>query len=379
MKRNHYYWLAASCALSLAGCGGGGNGMPDTMPVAPQGQWTEYTNKQFSGSDSLQQVNALTARNHVIAVGGIGSDLKPLVLMCSSAGACSQKSVGVSGANAIVTMVFDTSSNLYAGFTAPNAQGKLTATLMKLAPNAEAWVQVGTNTGPGSGLDVPLADKVLVTSTATQTRATGTIIDYYGTAALYDAKNNLVGSTTNTASGGLTHAVGDGLGALYVSGPGAYDSRSAPAGHYVWTWNSANNAFTKINTNGVTFSAIKGLASNQNGRIYVAGTGKATAAAVWKYDGATLSDMGFPGQSVNKVRYLPYKSTGDGYVIVAGLDNKFNSQVWAYNTQTAAWTELGLPVSGGTIGAIAADPVTGSIYVGIKNKQGAHRIWTFAG
>lgn len=289
-------------------------------------------------------------------------------------------SSGLSNVQAISALEFDSSNNLYGTFVVPQnlTINPTRANVMKLPAATGTWLTFNSTNGVGLGLEIS-SDLGVLSSSSFAFPSPGFGWAHYGSVFLYDANDNKIASSINHDAGALSYVTGDGLGKVYVAGIGYYDDVRPSEGSYVWTWNykesDPNLAFNKIESSGVQFSMINGMISNNAGSIYITGQDQLSVTHVWQYNGSKLQYLAFPGYTISSLSYMPEGNSG--YIIVGGVDNDFNGQVWSYNLQIESWATLIDAPRSSSIGVVTVDPSNNKLYVAGQDQRGIARIWTF--
>lgn len=369
-------------ATGLVACQGSSesNSNSATIPVAPQGTWTQYSASGLGGGNELGFINFMTANNNQLAIAGTNTSMQPALVVCRSGlSLCGNfTSSGLSNVQAISALEFDSNNNLYGTFVVPQnlAINPTRANVMKLPTATGTWLTFNSTNGVGLGLDV--SNLGILSSSSFAMPLSGFGWAHYGSVFLYDANDNEIAHSINHDAGALSYVSSDGLGKVYVAGIGYYDDVRPSEGSYVWTWNykesDPNLAFNKIESSGVQFSMINGMTSNNAGSIYIAGQDALSVTHVWQYNGSKLQDLAFPGYTISSLSYMPEGNSG--YIIVGGTDSNFNGQVWSYNLQIESWAVLDVP-SSSSIGVVTVDPSNSKLYVSGEDQGGITRIWTF--
>lgn len=377
-------WPIALLALSvgLIACQGGSenNTSVPTIPVAPQGTWTQYSVSNLSSGNPLGFINFMTAKNNQLAIAGTNTSMQPTLVVCrNELNLCGNfTNSGLSNVQAISALEFDSGGNLYGTFVVPQNSyfNPTKANVMELPATTGIWLTLNSTNGVGLGLDV--SSNFGMSSSSFAMPQLGLGVAHYGSVFLYDKNGNQVAHNLNYDAGALSYVMSDGLSKIYVAGMGYYDSMHSSTGSYVWTWNykeSAQNlAFSRIETSGVQFSMINGLISNNAGSIYITGQDERSMTHVWQYNGSKLQDLAFPGYTISSISYMPIGNSG--YIIVGGVDHDFNGQVWSYNLQIESWATLNVPDSS-NIGVVTVDTSNSKLYVSGQDQRGITRIWTF--
>lgn len=369
-------------ATGLVACQGSSesNSNSATIPVAPQGTWTQYSASGLGSGNELGFINFMTANNNQLAIAGTNTSMQPALVVCRSGlSLCGNfTSSGLSNVQAISALEFDSNNNLYGTFVVQQnlAINPTRANVMKLPTATGTWLTFNSTNGVGLGLDV--SNLGILSSSSFAMPLSGFGWAHYGSVFLYDANDNEIAHSINHDAGALSYVSSDGLGKVYVAGIGYYDDVRPSEGSYVWTWNykesDPNLAFNKIESSGVQFSMINGMTSNNAGSIYIAGQDALSVTHVWQYNGSKLQDLAFPGYTISSLSYMPEGNSG--YIIVGGTDSNFNGQVWSYNLQIESWAVLDVP-SSSSIGVVTVDPSNSKLYVSGEDQGGITRIWTF--
>lgn len=369
-------------ATGLVACQGSSesNSNSATIPVAPQGTWTQYSASGLGSGNELGFINFMTANNNQLAIAGTNTSMQPALVVCRSGlSLCGNfTSSGLSNVQAISALEFDSNNNLYGTFVVQQnlAINPTRANVMKLPTATGTWLTFNSTNGVGLGLDV--SNLGILSSSSFAMPLSGFGWAHYGSVFLYDANDNEIAHSINHDAGALSYVTSDGLGKIYVAGIGYYDDVRPSEGSYVWTWNykesDPNLAFNKIESSGVQFSMINGMTSNNAGSIYIAGQDALSVTHVWQYNGSKLQDLAFPGYTISSLSYMPEGNSG--YIIVGGTDSNFNGQVWSYNLQIESWAVLDVP-SSSSIGVVTVDPSNSKLYVSGEDQGGITRIWTF--
>lgn len=350
-----------------------------TIPKVPQGQWEQYSLKSFGGGNELGFINFMTAYNNQLAIAGTDTNMRPALILCkNNITSCGNyTNSGLSNVNAISALEFDNFNNLYGTFVVPQDDffNPNRANVMKLPANTSVWLTFNSTNGQALGLDVT-PNSLVFSSSSFKIPVPGTGLVHYGSVSLFNSNDKKIANAVNRSAGALSYVVSDGANHTYVAGPEVYSDRTSASEFFVWAWNINESSFKEIESAGVSFSMINGMTSNNNGVIYISGQDQLSATHIWQYNGTQLQDLQFPGYTVSSIAYLPYQNTKYGYVLVGGTDQKFNGQVWVYNTQLKVWSSLEITDSS-EIGAIAADPTNGQIYVSGQDERGLNRVWTF--
>lgn len=372
-----------SLMAGLAACNGNSEGSSNSVtaiPAAPQGTWTQNSVSGLGGNNELGFINFMTAKNNQLAIAGTNTSMLPALVVCRNGiSLCGNfTNSGLSNVQAISALEFDNDNNLYGTFVVPQdlLNNPTRANVMKLPAATGTWLTFNSTNGVGLGLDVGSSGGVL-SSSSYKIPIPGFGLASYGNVYLY-GNDTKVANSVNYQSGSLNYITYDGLGKIYVAGAGHYDDVNPSDGNYVWTWNYKEsnpvNAFNKIESDGVKFSQINGMISNNAGSIYISGQDNSSVTHLWQYNGNKLQDLAFPGYRISSISYMPYGSSG--YIIVGGIDNDLNGQVWSYNLQIESWAMLNVPNSS-SVGVVTVDPSNDKFYVSGQDQGGITRIWTF--
>lgn len=364
--------LILSTSVIISACSSGNNST--NQDIAPQGNWY---NKQITViSDDMVYVTEISAYNNQIAISGINNEQSPALYVCNNNNLqCMDESItSLSPTLTKVTAIqYNESGNLYAIFseTTDNIlfQSGVNSLFYTLSNNN--WNNIQTLDGTYSSLQV-LADNQII--------AAGFRNVLYGQLDYGDVYASKIESTeiTNYNSINLTAAVQDSLGNLFVAGQERTSTDEHAALFNVWLYQhqaeSSEPHKFEILANLPVFTSLKGMVSDTNGNVYIAGGNTSYADHIWIYNAIAnrAEDIHFNGYLVQQMIYAP-----QGYLFVVGLDNSYQPQVFWYNVSQQQWGTLNIPDEPENLTSITQDSVTGYLYIAGNNAQNVAQIWTF--